>query len=278
MADIFISYSRRDEDFTKQLKEQLKNAGFDIWIDREDILGGSAWQTAISKAIRECNTLIVVLSPDSVASEYVTKEITLADTHNKKIIPIMCRTCELSPAVELQLAGLHYIDFSQLEYESAFGQLARALGQKPEKKPAQKKAPTQQPAQPVAAQPQIQPGFPSAAAQSAFQPQVNLVQVLANTQWQVQIVVPAMGNAMANMMVEFYATGAFQGQIFKMPPTYVSGQWQVPAPNMLTLMGQETNGYQVGPYQTIIQFNSITPNQLIGITQVNEQITMQKSQ
>jgi hypothetical protein len=277
MADIFISYSRRDKDFANHLTEQLKDAGFDIWIDREDISVGSVWQAAISTAIRACNTLIVVLSPDSVASEYVTKEITLADTHNKKIIPIMCRTCELSPAVEMQLAGLHYIDFSQLEYESAFEQLARALGQKPEKKPAQKKAPAQKLAQPAATTPQVQPGFPSVAPQPVFQPQVNLLQILANTQWQVQIVVPAMGNAMANMVIEFYPNGTFQGQIYKMPPTYVSGQWQVPAPNMLALLGQETNGFQVGPYQTIIQFNNIMPNQLIGITQANEQITMQRS-
>jgi hypothetical protein len=105
---------------------------------------------------------------------------------------------------------------------------------------------------------------------------MNLAQILANTQWQVQIFVPAMG-ATANMVIEFYVNATFQGQIFKMPQTYVSGQWQVTGPNILALMGQETNGYQVGPYQTIIQFNNIMPNQLIGITQMNEQITMQRS-
>ena len=275
MADIFISYSRRDENFATQLKDQLRSSGFDIWIDREGISGGSAWQTAISKAIRECNTLVVVLSPDSVASEYVTKEITLADTHNKKIIPIMCRTCELTENVELALAGLHYIDFPQLGYENAFNQLVHALGQKP----TQKKAPVQQPAQPAATPPPIPQGYQAAPPQQQFQPAapiMNLAQILANTQWQVQIFVPAMG-ATANMVIEFYVNATFQGQIFKMPQTYASGQWQVTGPNIRALMGQETNGYQVGPYQTIIQFNNIMPNQLIGITQMNEQITMQRS-
>ena len=37
MADIFISYSRRDGEFVERLRESLAEHDKDVWVDREDI-------------------------------------------------------------------------------------------------------------------------------------------------------------------------------------------------------------------------------------------------
>jgi hypothetical protein len=37
MADVFISYSRQDSDFARQLHAALTNLGRDVWMDWEDI-------------------------------------------------------------------------------------------------------------------------------------------------------------------------------------------------------------------------------------------------
>ena len=46
MADVFISYSRDDGDFARELHAFLTDAGKDVWIDWEDIPPASQWLLA----------------------------------------------------------------------------------------------------------------------------------------------------------------------------------------------------------------------------------------
>ena len=47
MADVFISYSRRDEAFVQRLRESLAERGKDVWVDREDIGPAVEWRREI---------------------------------------------------------------------------------------------------------------------------------------------------------------------------------------------------------------------------------------
>jgi len=47
MADIFISYSRKDKDFVHRLDESLKSRGREAWVDWEDIRPTEEWMQAI---------------------------------------------------------------------------------------------------------------------------------------------------------------------------------------------------------------------------------------
>lgn len=127
MTEIFISYSRQDSDFVDQLITALEKRNLSVWVDREDIRGGTAWRAAISKAIRACDTFIIVLSAQSTLSDNVTKELALADKHKKTIIPIWHQVCEIPPKMEYPLAGVHIIDFSGESFEAALAQLLAAL-------------------------------------------------------------------------------------------------------------------------------------------------------
>ena len=112
MSQIFISYSRKDSEFIDQLIDQLEARGADVWIDRGDILAGEAWRRSIVEAIIDCQVFVIALSPNSVGSENVTKELTLAEQHKKRILPLVVKDVQIPPALDYQLAGLHYQSFA----------------------------------------------------------------------------------------------------------------------------------------------------------------------
>ncbi|MCA9908548.1 MAG: toll/interleukin-1 receptor domain-containing protein, partial [Anaerolineae bacterium] len=88
MAHIFISYSRRDTDYARKLAESLRDHGFDIWFD-EHIEYGANWEMAIFRAIDACAVLVVLMSPDSAASEWVQREVAYAERRKKPIYPLL---------------------------------------------------------------------------------------------------------------------------------------------------------------------------------------------
>ena len=79
MSHVFLSYARRDQVFADHLVTALEARGVNVWLDREDIPGGAAWESAIGEALSASSAVLVVLSPASVTSEYVPKELSLAE-------------------------------------------------------------------------------------------------------------------------------------------------------------------------------------------------------
>ena len=91
MADIFISYSRKDKEFVRRLDESLKNRGREAWVDWEDIRPTEDFMQAIYGAIEGVDTFVFVLTPDSVASAVCGREIAHAAAQNKRMVPIVAR-------------------------------------------------------------------------------------------------------------------------------------------------------------------------------------------
>ncbi len=123
MDRVFISYSRKDLSFVKQVVADLKKAGLDVWYDVSSIRGGSRWRVEIEKAIKKSLFVLVVLSPDSMTSQWVEREFLFASNLKRKIIPIMYRPCELS----LDYLDLNYIDVQDGKYPQNLKELLKAL-------------------------------------------------------------------------------------------------------------------------------------------------------
>ena len=85
------------------------------------------WRAAISQAIAACNVFLVVLSPACIQSKNVVKELSLAETHDRPILPILYQPCKIPPDMDYQLAGIQYVDFTAVEYDQAFDRLLKAL-------------------------------------------------------------------------------------------------------------------------------------------------------
>jgi len=147
MTQVFISYSRRDIAFIEQLAADLQAAGLDVWYDLSDLEAGERWSKEIEKAIRASEDVIMVLSPDSVASEWVEEEILYARNLKRKIVPLYYKPCDLPLGYHTR----HYIDVQGIKYKRNFGEILQSLGVKPG---TPKKPPLPEKAEPIPAKPE----------------------------------------------------------------------------------------------------------------------------
>ena len=69
VVGVFISYSRKDEDFAQELLTGLELVSFDPNLDKHDIAAGEDWETQLGRLIESADTVIFVISPDAVASD-----------------------------------------------------------------------------------------------------------------------------------------------------------------------------------------------------------------
>ncbi len=111
MAELFISYSKSDRPLALELAEELRGRGFSVWIDQGGIGGAQNWSAEIVEGIKGCSTFIVLLSPNSIASRNVAKEVQLASEKSKTILPILLEKVPLPPDFEYSLAGLQRVYF-----------------------------------------------------------------------------------------------------------------------------------------------------------------------
>lgn len=124
MQKIFISYSRKDIDFAKKLAGDLEKSNYDVWWDITDLRGGDDWVRSLPAAIESSQFFIIVLTPNSIKSEWVQKEYTQALTLRKKIIPIMFESCD----VPFALNTINFVNFINGQYADNFKNLLSALG------------------------------------------------------------------------------------------------------------------------------------------------------
>jgi WD40 repeat protein len=90
MADVFISYSRRDGDFVRELHAFLTGCGKDVWVDWEDIPPASDWAQDIDDNIDSAESFVFVISGSSLGSQYALDELRHAGKRGKRIVPIAC--------------------------------------------------------------------------------------------------------------------------------------------------------------------------------------------
>ena len=83
---------------------------FRTWIDREGIGGGQQWRQTIVTAIQSSECVLLLLSPNSVSSRNVRKELDLADSANRKILPLEIMATPIPDDMKFQLAGIQKIE------------------------------------------------------------------------------------------------------------------------------------------------------------------------
>lgn len=112
MRHVFISYSHQDNDFAQLLRTELQNAGIPTWLALENIKPGEDWKGEIDDAIKNSFALIVIISPASDQSKYVTYEWALAYGFGIPIIPILYKRLDSPQKPHPRLESLQYEDFS----------------------------------------------------------------------------------------------------------------------------------------------------------------------
>ncbi len=124
---IFISYSRRDQEFVLRLAVDLEERGAAVWIDQGDIQGGDRWRQSIATGIARCQIFLLVVSPDALRSPYVGEEIELALQAHKPILPILYRQARIADPLNTQLAAYQMLNFRHGGYAQNLADLLTAL-------------------------------------------------------------------------------------------------------------------------------------------------------
>ena len=104
MADVFISYSRKDIEFAQRIHQELEARDRQPWVDWQDIPPTSEWLDEVYAGIQEADTFLFIISPDSVVSEICTLEIEHAVQHNKRLVPVVWRDVEDDQVYSAMLA------------------------------------------------------------------------------------------------------------------------------------------------------------------------------
>lgn len=86
MYDVFISYARSDKPRAAQFQHAIKRCGWTVWWDA-DLLPGQQWNDEIERELRAAGAVVVLWSKDSVKSQFVCDEATLARELNK-LVPV----------------------------------------------------------------------------------------------------------------------------------------------------------------------------------------------
>ncbi len=121
---IFISYAREDSQYANRLYNDLKNAGLNPWLDKEELSPGQNGDKEIKKAIKNSKFFLPLFSSTSVAKRgYIQKEFRLAiDTADEIpegqifIIPIRIDECQVP-----------FDKLSNIQYQDMFPQWNKGL-------------------------------------------------------------------------------------------------------------------------------------------------------
>ncbi len=132
MTQVFLVYAQADTEIMDNIRRSLRRQGFTVWSNQTDILTGEAFKQAINRGIEEADSIVYLLSPDSLQSQYCQYELEYALALNKRVVPILVNplgAVKSSP----ELASLQYIDltdnFSGEDYQLDESDLIKVLNQ-----------------------------------------------------------------------------------------------------------------------------------------------------
>ena len=123
-ATVFISYSRHDHEIAEAIRAALLAQDFAVFYDVDDIAPGTDYITQITRAIHEAverGFFLLLLSPDALASQFMTYELSYAfesAPRQANIVPVFVRDFEatrnaLPPSIKLMTHVSHFFDLTR---------------------------------------------------------------------------------------------------------------------------------------------------------------------
>ena len=123
MPKVFISHSNQNNGQTLFIVEGLRRAGFDVWVDFENIRGGADWLCEIQAGIDRCDAVVTVISRASLASVWVERECLYAFQLKKPVFSALLDDVRLP----LHLVNIQYCDFRD-DFAQGSRDLAASIG------------------------------------------------------------------------------------------------------------------------------------------------------
>lgn len=128
---VFLSYSRQDRARASALEESLKARRLGVWRDVRSIEAGTRWSEAIEAGIRSSRGAVVLITPTSTNSEWVTYEYALATGAGIPVVAVVTQGARVpSPIQQFQI--VKYTDPGSVakRIDAGLSAQSRAAGQK----------------------------------------------------------------------------------------------------------------------------------------------------
>jgi hypothetical protein len=135
ISPLFISYSHGDGKFVDKVEKQLNTKGIRFWRDIHDMKAGRM-ETQIDRAIRQNPTVLLVLSEQSLGSDWVEHEVRTArqlekDMERDVLCPIALddswKESKWPKRIMEQIMEYNILDFSDWEDDVKFEGMFRKL-------------------------------------------------------------------------------------------------------------------------------------------------------
>lgn len=127
-SEVFLSHSSHDAPEVARLADVLQKHGIPVFYSPHNIQGGQQWHDEIGSALMRCDWFVLMLSPDSVDSTWVDRELKFALSNERfegRIVPTVLRPCDFSRW--WVLPQLQMIDFRS-DFDSGCRKLLRIWG------------------------------------------------------------------------------------------------------------------------------------------------------
>lgn len=130
-ARVFLAYAQEDRSEVKRLYQDLHLAGFEPWMDTENLLPGQNWPRAIERAIETSDYFVGCFSSRSAVKRghfqselsYALDVATRVPAEEAYFMPVRLSECELPAQV---LKQVHYVDLYP-DWAQGLDILTRAL-------------------------------------------------------------------------------------------------------------------------------------------------------
>jgi nucleotide-binding universal stress UspA family protein len=132
MHQIFISYKESDRRLANEIAQGLEAAGYTTWnYDRDGRIGFN-YMEYCGELIAQCQAMVLLISPQSIQSGQVTREVMRASEEDKHILPVLCGISyeqfqKSAPAWRQALAGIAGIEVPAEGIAGILPRLTRAL-------------------------------------------------------------------------------------------------------------------------------------------------------
>ena len=110
---VFISHSYKEEWIARQIAKEIEALGAKTWLDLKDLRGGDEIRRSIKRGIRASQEAVVLLSANSITSQWVIYEAGITDGQGKRITPILNNLAGDETLAPLE--GIKAIDLNEFE-------------------------------------------------------------------------------------------------------------------------------------------------------------------
>lgn len=123
----FISYAGADAKRAEEVCTSLESRDLSCWMAPRDVPPGAEYGEAVARAIRECGSLVLLLSSAANDSPMVRREVELALGAGKPVFPVRIEDVLPARGLEIYVSSTHWINAWEGEFDTHLATLAGVL-------------------------------------------------------------------------------------------------------------------------------------------------------